>query len=202
MNVLGIVFSEDFSSKLHIESRINNCRRSFYNLAEVGLKFPGLSPQSKSYLWKSVCVPTLVYGLDVLPLKASQINQLNSFQGGLLKQCLGLGKRSRHSKLLQAMNIKPIEHIFKEMTSSLFSRIFNMDGPGRDLSTYFLATYLTTGKLYEGTLLQQIVSTGFSPLNVIFDYCKPVFSDPVDGIVDSLRALLCHDNFLKMYSDR
>ena len=46
-----------------------------------------------------------------------------------------------------------------------------------------------------------IVSTGFSPLNVIFDYCKPVFSDPVDGVVDSLRALLCHDNFLKMYSE-
>ena len=119
----------------------------------------------------------------------------------LLKQCLGLGRRSRHSRLLQARYIKPIKHILKERTASLYSRIFNTDSPARDLSTHLLSSYLCTGHVVPGTLLDQVLSYGLSPLNLIFDFHRPLYNFYEDGVVDSLRSLLCHENFLKHYSE-
>ena len=61
--------------------------------------------------------------------------------------------------------------------------------------------YALSGHIVPGTLLSRVVSMGLSPTVCIFrSYRKPK-SDDDDGIVDSLRALIRHENFLKPYSE-
>ena len=44
-----------------MDNRISNCRRSFYGLSSSGMCYPGLSSETKSYIWKTVCSPVLTW---------------------------------------------------------------------------------------------------------------------------------------------
>ena len=61
------------------------CRRSFYSLSGCGMSFPGFNVDNKIYIWDSVCVSTLKYGLETVYLSNTQIKRLESLQGILLK---------------------------------------------------------------------------------------------------------------------
>ena len=52
---------------------MKNGRGSYYNLAKCGMKYPGLPADSKSYLWKSVYQPTLLYGIECLAIGDKQV---------------------------------------------------------------------------------------------------------------------------------
>ena len=201
LEILGVIFSKDFDTKHHVESRVSKCRKTFYSLSKCGMKYPGLSTEGKSYLWKSICQPSLLYGHECISLSDRQITRLDSTQGSLIKQSLGLGKKSRHSKLLSAMRIKPISQLIKERVGALLSNMCSVDNPGRDMIIHLLSEYMSTGKLYSGTLLDRAVAHGISPIKAVFEYKKPRYAPINDGIVDSLNRLLCHEHFLKPYSD-
>ena len=101
--ILDTIYRDDYSADDHVETRVNNTRRAYYSLAGAGMKYPGLSSEVKSYLWNSICKPTLLFGMDSLCIHKKHVSRLDSFQAELLKQCLGISKRSHHSKLLSAM---------------------------------------------------------------------------------------------------
>ena len=54
------------------------------------MSFPGFNVDIKKYIWNSVCVSTLKYGLETMYLSNTQIKKLESLQGTLLKSSLGL----------------------------------------------------------------------------------------------------------------
>ena len=64
LDILGFKFTSAISSNSHIERRINACRQSVYGLSNIGLSYPRLPTDAKTYLWNTVCVPILRYGLD------------------------------------------------------------------------------------------------------------------------------------------
>ena len=75
----------------------------------------------KMYLYKSVCLPTLLFGIEIIFLFTRQvIKELESFQGCLMKRSLGLCKFSHHSKLLEALNIQKVSDAINNMTISLW----------------------------------------------------------------------------------
>ena len=128
---------------------------------------------------------------------------MESLQGCLIKQCLGLGKRHRHSNLLKALGIKTVESLICERSSSLYYRIFNIDSPVRDLNLFFLDLFLTTGKTIEGTLSHGIVRQGNSLVSVALGSRPsraPQNSDN-NGVVDSIKFLVFHENFIKPYKE-
>ena len=58
-------------------------------------------------------------------------------------------------------------------------------------------------KTTPGTLLYRIVQMGHSPLLCAFTKVPktvPSYEDMDNGIVDTMRYLICHDNFIKPYS--
>ena len=65
------------------------------------------------YIWNSVCVPTLKYGLETMYLSNNQLQKLGSIEGTLLQSSLGLSVHSHHSKLIRPMNIVPVGEIVK-----------------------------------------------------------------------------------------
>jgi hypothetical protein len=63
-------------------------------LNETGMSYPGAASDVKSYMWKAICAPTLLYGAKAMFFSDGNIQKLNSLQGTLVKRCMGLGIRS------------------------------------------------------------------------------------------------------------
>ena len=70
---------------------------------------PKLDTISKGLLYRSICLPTLSYGLDTINISCKCIKQLESTQGGIIKQVCGFCKQFHHSKLLRALVIDNVK---------------------------------------------------------------------------------------------
>ena len=168
---------------------------------------PGAASDVKSYMWKAVCAPTLLYGTEAMYLSNTNVQKLNSLQGTLIKQSMGIGKRSHHSYLLSALSIKPCADIVKERTLSLFNRIFKVESPVRRLCTHMLANYMHDGTFNKKTILGRVVASGASVLNAALcnetrgAYRINTPSAIDNGIVDSIKTLIRHEHFIKPYSE-
>lgn len=148
-----------------------------------------------------MCSDLITYGCDCLYINESDIQRLESLQGTLIKQCVGLGKRSHHSNLLKALCIPKIGDIIRNQCLSLYYRIFQTDTPCRDLCTELLSRYLSGGIIARGTLTHRILAMGHSPLLCAFTKQKICNYYEECGIVDTMKALLCSENFIKPYAE-
>ena len=111
----------------------------------------------KNYIIPSTFDPRLISGIPAAVAKAAmssgvarkkidnldkQMNALETFQGNLLKQALGLSKRSRSTALLSALNVTRIKDYVLKSTHSLMYRIFRMNYPVRDICSLYIASYI------------------------------------------------------------
>ena len=92
LDILGTTFTKDGQCTEHVENRIRKCRQSFYSLSNSGMAFPGATVDVKRYLWNSICTPVLTYGLDGININVTNMKKLETTQGNLIKQCLGISK--------------------------------------------------------------------------------------------------------------
>ena len=199
LEILGVHY--DSKNTAQVEHRINKCKRAFYSLRDIGMAYPGCASDVKAYLWNTMCQPILIYGFDSLFISQSSIDQLETIQGNLVKQCMGLSKRSRSTNLLQALHITRVREKIRQSTASLLKRVFSVESSVKDLNAHLLSLYVTRGDLIPGTLIQRAVCMGLSPISCAFqEYKKPVFIQGC-GIVDSIKHLVMHENFIKPYSE-
>ena len=54
-----------------------------YGLGNVGMLYPGTTPDVQAYLYKCICQPTLTYGLECMGSTAIQMRRLESVQGSI-----------------------------------------------------------------------------------------------------------------------
>ena len=133
-----------------------------------------------------------------------QFRRMESIQGRLIKQCLGLSKRSHNSAVLKALNIDKVQNIVNRNVLNLYHRIFKIESPARSLMQFLLARYITHGTTVPGTLLDRVVSIGESPLKCVFRKCghkEFILKDDIDGHVDSIRLHLHIRNFVDRNSE-
>ena len=125
--------------------------------------YPGATPDVQAYLYKCICQPTLTYGLECMGSTAIQMRRLESAQGKLIKQSLGLSKLSHNTALLKTLNIEKIDDIVNRNVLSLYNRIFKVESPARRLMQHLLSRFICYGETVPGTLLDRVVSMGESP---------------------------------------
>ena len=82
-----------------------------------------------------------------MPLSKHNFAKLESTQGKLIKQCLGLSKRSHNTQLLQALNVNNISHIVEKNVANLYHRIHKISSPARNIALFNLARYILTGDI-------------------------------------------------------
>ena len=198
LEILGVHF--DVYNKKHVEVRTEKCKRSFYSMRDIGMAYPGCCTDVKAHLWNSICQPVLSYGCDAISLSTKSLSQLETVQSNLIKQSLGLSKRSKSTCLLDAMSVKKVKDRIRLSSSSLLRRIYCNDTPVKSLTNYFMSLYLARGVLIPGTLVHRIISYGLSPIKCIFNKIY-LPADPVCGVTDSLKMLLRNENFIKPYSE-
>ena len=199
INILGVTFSSDGSFASHVNNRCAATRRAIYRLAGAGMSYPGLGSQLKAYLWRTVGIPCLTYGMSCVNLSSGNMKQLESAQGKTIKSCLGLGKRHHHSRLLQALNISTISRSVVRDVASLVFRVSRVKSPTRSVLFHLLSDYITTGKSAPGSLSDRFIKNRL-PLDLLVQqYTGPVDdhseSRSPDGVTDSLRYLIEHANY-------
>ena len=67
-----------------------------------------------------------------------------------------------------------------------------------------LCDYINSRQLIPGTLIHRVVEAGFSPIKFLSNkqqFAAHRANNIYDGIVDSLRHLIYHKNFVKPYSE-
>jgi hypothetical protein len=201
VDILGVTFSSNNKNDLHMDKRMSACRRAIYGLSSVGMAYPGLNTDVKIHIWKTMGVPTLMYGMDCLSLSSKDVGKLSSLATNTIKSFLGIRRRSHHSNLLEALGIPTMLSEVQHASASLFHRIFLVDSPVRDLQTRLLARFLLTGSCVNGTLMSNLVKSGASPIDIICEKpTRPNLVNCADGVVDSLRYLLFHENYIKPWS--
>jgi len=93
--------------------------------------YPGTTPDVQVYLYKCICQLVLTYGLECTSSTAIQMRRLESVQGRLIEQSLGLSKLSHNTALLKALKIEKIEDIVNIHVLSLYNKIFKVESPAR-----------------------------------------------------------------------
>ena len=161
-----------------------------------------LSPYTKAYLWNTICSPSLIHGMDCIYLTDNNLYELNSFQGRCMKSALNLGRRSHHSDLLKALEIKPMSEKISNNVCSLFFRICQTDTPARDIVFYMISDFVLRGNLIPGSLVHRLVTLGISPISAAFSKMSIDYPSERNGVVDSIRNILCDDNFTKPYNSK
>ena len=103
------------------------------------LLYPGATPDVQANLYKCICQPTLTYGLECMSNSDIQMRRLKSIQGRLIKQSLGLSKRSHSTVLLRALNIEKVEDIVTRHVLSLHNKVLQVESPARQLMQHLLS---------------------------------------------------------------
>jgi len=93
--------------------------------------------------------------------------------------------------------------LLSEYNKCLFTRIVLNDSPSRNLCVYFIDLFVTQNILIPGTLVNRIVDMSISAVSFIFPGVtnSSQSSYTADGLVDSLRVMLCNDNYIKPWSN-
>ena len=139
---------------------------------------PYLSLENRAPLWftsqwtsvlYSLCgSPAMGYGMDSVSLSRSDLSQLVSAQGCIIKKAMGFPKRSHHSQLLTALQIPSMEHIIVKNTASLFHQIFQVSSPAQLIQSSLLSRFLLYDHLTPNSLLDRLIAANISPVDLIF----------------------------------
>jgi hypothetical protein len=80
--------------------------------------------------------------------------------------------------------------------------MFKTSTPLRDLCIYYLSKFIETGETVKGTIIDRIVKFDLCPIECAFSKTIPCrFDGQQDGVVDSLKQLIYHDNCIKPWSN-
>jgi len=66
------------------------------------MSYPGLNTKSKVHLYKTICLSTLLYGVDCLYVSVNNVAKIQSVQDNIMKYVCSLSKRSHHSNLFSS----------------------------------------------------------------------------------------------------
>ena len=137
--------------------------------------------------------------MECMSYSKEQFLRMESTQGRLIKQCMGLSKRSYNTAMLKALNIDKVQNIVNRNVLNLYHIIFKIESPARSLTQFLLARYITYGTTVHGTLIDRVVSIGESPLKCVFrkyGHKVSILKDCIDGHADYIRLLLNSRNYV------
>lgn len=88
-------------SSLNVTDRISLARRTSYSLMNSGLHgSTGLNTMISFIIYKAYVLPRLLYGLEILTLTKSQLDQLSRYHIQTLKRIQSLPQRAATSAVL------------------------------------------------------------------------------------------------------
>jgi len=85
MDILCVTFNNNVKYNDYVSTRIKKAKRSMFSISNIGTSYPGLNTKSKVHLYKTIYLPTLLYGVDYLSVSVNNVTKIQSTQGNIMK---------------------------------------------------------------------------------------------------------------------
>ena len=119
---LGLFRNKD--NTIDVEERISTTRGTIYGLLGAGLHIRrGFSPTVSHSLWRTYAIPRGIYGLEIMPLRKSDVNRLENMQKKILRQFQGLPNNCANTATYVLLGAEPIEVTIEKNMLSFFMNI-------------------------------------------------------------------------------
>lgn len=106
-NHLGIIINGKCKLSDRIQEACNKGRKSYFALSDLGTPF--LNPRTLTHLYKTIVLPTVLYGCELWNnMSYRDRNQLSTFQHFICKNSLNLPKLSRSDMCESYFDVLPI----------------------------------------------------------------------------------------------
>ena len=93
-------------------------------LASISCCYPGLSTEVKVHIWKTIGLPSLLYGMENLELRTKDLRELEKLQSSIVKRSTGFPLRCHHTQLLKAINVQKPNFYKQNSLLSFWNRMF------------------------------------------------------------------------------
>ena len=125
---LGITRAGKKESEINISERISLARRTSYLLMNTGLHGTnGLNPETSYVIYKCYVIPRMLYGLEVIHLTKTQLNQLERYHLRTLRQIQALPQRTASSAVYMLLGALPTEAEIHKKQLSILHAVISSD---------------------------------------------------------------------------
>ena len=147
----------------------------------------GLKQCVNGKLWSTYVIPRLLYGLEVLEMKQSDIKQLEQYQRKSLKQFQHLPDRTQNSVTLALLGILPIEMVIHKNMLNLFWRWHTSEGIEREICLRQLAMKSPVENSWFNRIRDLLRRYGLPLPSVLLEQplSKPKWKSMVDEAISS-----------------
>ena len=164
---LGILRSVSASTLQRTTERCSAGRSAFFSLNAIGARFGCLHPATTLRLYKTFCIPILLYGSELWHITKTELLLLERVHRRILRTLLGLPVHCSTKALLHILGILDVKALIHQRQMNFlfsFSRL-----PSDSLPLQLLRTRLEnpppTGLI--PTLQNTLAQYGFPPTNII-----------------------------------
>lgn len=126
---LGIVRNQN--NQLNVDERIQTARKTAYALMGAGFHGKdGLAPHVSYHIWETYVIPRMLYGLEVISYKESDIKKLEAFQRKTLRQIQFLPEKPAPSNIAVygLLGARSIKATVEQQTLTHFGNILRSEG--------------------------------------------------------------------------
>lgn len=142
--------SHHLSLDKHFEERISDLWAVSSSLISCGVR--KLHPNSIATLFRSIVIPKVLYGLEIVNLNATQSQLLDRQFRSALKSMMGLSKHSTN-ELLKYFNLSTITNFLKSRKINLINQLLN-----NPMTSSYLYSSLSEN-LQPNSILQEFLAT-------------------------------------------
>ena len=119
---LGLI--RDDSNKFDVQPKIQMARRTMYSLMGAGLHGRrGHNPLTSYKIWECFGLPRATYGLESITLAKKDVDSLEKYQRGLLRQLQSLPDRCANIPVYTLLGAKPINVVLDIRALSFFANM-------------------------------------------------------------------------------
>ena len=111
---LGVLRSVSTSSISRTSERCSSCRSAFYSLNALGSRAGCLHPLTSLRLYKSYCLPILLYGCDLWSLTQTELTLLERTHRKILRTISGMPIRCKSLALQQSLGTISIRSLIHQ----------------------------------------------------------------------------------------
>ncbi len=170
---LGILKSVSSSTMTRTNERASKGRSAFFSLNAVGARFGCLHPSTVLKLYKTLCLPSLLFGSELWMLTKTELLMLERVHRKILRTIQGLPTRCPSIALNCLLGIVPV-------SKSIDSRKLNF---------LFSILNLNPSSLARITLLERLAD--HSPSSIIHSWTQLLDEYALPTIQDLLNDLPC-----------
>lgn len=137
---LGIIVNNKGSLSDHIKNACRKGKNSFYALTDIGS--PYLNPLSLSKLYKSVVLPSVLYGCELWNnMSTADSQRLKVFQHSICKSAQNLPRQTRSDMCESLFNVIPISVEIDARKLLFFGRLCRMSSQALPKQTFLIRLF-------------------------------------------------------------